>query len=187
MKDILDIDLIERIKNEKCDESLKELASRYKPLCLSLVANFEWAFSRNLVDSEFLTENLELLVFSAAISFKKEKKVVFSTWLYHSIKFYFLRNIYREKKGAQITDEILKNFEKENQREIERVKNIKDLAEEKMLILKKLENKDIYQIFRLKYSEPKKTQKEIASTLNIGVSKVSRLHSRGIAFLRKNK
>jgi DNA-directed RNA polymerase sigma subunit (sigma70/sigma32) len=82
-----DLNLIKKIKEKSCNESLKELISRHGGICFSMGKKFSSSRSFNIYD---LTDNKDWIIYSAALSFNGDKGSKFSTWLANQVKFYCL-------------------------------------------------------------------------------------------------
>ncbi len=94
MTNISDIDLIKKIKQDHCSDSLKELAARHEGIYYQTVKRFEpillgvCGISKNDINNEFL-----ILAWKAAYSFDFDKNVKYNTWLERITRYYYLDEI----------------------------------------------------------------------------------------------
>jgi len=181
-----DADLIKKIQNDNCNESLKVLYDRYAALCVKVVKSYEDILKNSCDDYDLLTNNKQYLVYQAAKTFKMDRNVMFSTWLYTKVRFLILAYVTRHKKKLfALSDGVLNAFEKE-MLEVEKTKregeNKKDGIIETLLYLK---DKRIHKIFSYKYSNYGYNHKDIAKKMNMSISNVGRLHRVGVKHLRK--
>jgi DNA-directed RNA polymerase specialized sigma24 family protein len=181
-----DVDLIEKIQKEDCNESLKVLYERYVGLCVKVVKSYEDILKNSCEDYDLLTNNKQYLVYQAAKTYKQDRDVLFSTWLYTKVRFLILAYVSRQKKKYYaFGDEALDILESKNLNE-ERIKQENKGKKEGIIeVLLFLKDKRIYKIFNYKYSNYGYNHKDIALKMNMSVSNVGRLHRVGIKHLRK--
>lgn len=176
--------LVERIRLNNCERSLKELIKRHSPLCFKILKKYSSSFFANNIDITETSMDKNLIIWNSAKSFSIHKNVKFSTWLANQIKYFCLNSINKKVKDRLVTteDEILDALkEKPDESSTE------DLFEFTGNILSQLRDCRIKTIFSLRYSHAHKkpSWSKIAGKLEISTQTAINLHNRGLEVLRK--
>lgn len=106
-----DLQLIEKIKSEQDEKSLKELIDRHSGIYISQVNNIindacPFVNKRDILDDK------ELSIYQAAMKFSADKNTKFSTYLAHETRWKCL-NIYNKRKKmmfVEINDSVKEQF-----------------------------------------------------------------------------
>jgi len=72
---ITDVELVEKIQEESCNNSLKELINRHSALCVDICKKYTPAMYASGVPYSDIYEDKAYIVYKSALSFKPEKKV----------------------------------------------------------------------------------------------------------------
>tara|TARA_R110002012_G_scaffold21692_4_gene75457 strand:+ start:225 stop:827 length:603 start_codon:yes stop_codon:yes gene_type:complete len=176
--------LVERIRLNDCERSLKELIKRHSPLCFKILKKYSSSFFANNIDITETSMDKNLIIWNSAKSFSIHKNVKFSTWLANQIKYFCLNSINKKVKDRLVNteDEILDALkEKPDESSTE------DLFEFTGNILSQLRDRRIKTIFSLRYSHAHKkpSWSKIATKLEISTQTAINLHNRGLDVLRK--
>ena len=176
--------LVERIRLNNCERSLKELIKRHSPLCFKILKKYSSSFFANNIDITETSMDKNLIIWNSAKSFSIHKNVKFSTWLANQIKYFCLNSINKKVKDRLVNteDEILDALkEKPDESSTE------DLFEFTGNILSQLRDRRIKTIFSLRYSHAHKkpSWSKIATKLEISTQTAINLHNRGLDVLRK--
>jgi len=102
-----DIDLINKIKNDQCDESLREIISRHSALCFNIYNRYSKVLKTTgeLIDDISLEK--DYIIYKSILSYDPTRKCKFSTWLGNFTKYYCLNLINSKKKYVPMEDEML--------------------------------------------------------------------------------
>lgn len=177
--------LIFRINKYASSDCLIELRNRHAKLCISMFEKYLPALRNNNVHLLDLMEEIDYLIYTAAKSFKAEKKVKFSTWLANYARYFCLNSLNSNSKYQCVDDEELSFFiEKENIP----APSTQTVIEQVMHILSQLKDKRIEAVYKLRYfSETYKPVpwSKIAYELNISAQTAINLHERGKSLLKK--
>lgn len=94
-----DISLIRNIKSGyKVDESLGELINRHTGICFEVSKNYLNSSSISNIAKDEILNRSDFVIYESVKSFSEEKKVKFSTWVGHNMRYYCLHQINAEKK-----------------------------------------------------------------------------------------
>ncbi len=123
-----DIDLIKKIKNNNCSDSLKILVERHNGICFSISKKYLNSPALNIHDIE---QNKHWIVYNSVMSFDENKGSKFSTWLANQVRFYCLNTKNKSDKLTLTEDSVLeflinKNIQ-DNRLQKEMLENIIDL------------------------------------------------------------
>lgn len=148
-----DLDIINEIKSGvNVDINLKELINRHSGIYMTIANRYfseeRLKYADKSIDKNFIFGSKDYMIYDSAISFKPEIGVKFSTYLGNKTKFFCLNHINSLKKQAehdfeQITQD---SINKESEEEIN-----SDLAKNIFELIKKIPDKRVYEIFKLRY------------------------------------
>jgi len=175
--------LVERIKNESCEDSLIELSERHAGLCFKIMKKYSKSFFINDISLNEKHAEKNLIIWRSAKSFNTEKKVKFSTWLANQIKYNCLNELNKKSKDRLVTlEEYMLDVLDERQEEKDT--RIFEYTEN---LLSQLKDSRIKKIFSLRYSkeENKPSWSSIASQMKISTQTAINLHNKGLSMLRK--
>lgn len=181
-----DLELVDKIKTEDCNNSLKELISRHTPLCYSIYHKYKNKLQEIAGWSPYdIYTEKDLIIYQVAKSFNSEKKTKFSTWLGNHIRYYCLHCLNKNNRHVLMEDKEL-NTHVENRFEDTSIKE--NTHEYIFNILEQLKDERIKTIYKLRYFGDGETPSwmKIGENLNISRQTVINLHRKAQKFL-KNK
>ena len=171
-----DRNLVLRVQQSACDESLKELILRHTPLCYKIYQNYLPLFIElGKVPENFESEK-DYIIYKAACSFNPAK-AKFVTWVGQCVT-YFCLNLLRADHRISTYDSDTINFFIDKSA-FEYTTIDVDLRDYIMNILGKLKDKRIEVIYKMRYFDnPKKNTswREIAKRLDISIQTAINLH-----------
>ena len=180
-----DIGLIDNIKKYNDEKSLKLLIEKHSGLCNSLYKKYSIPLQASGVCVEDIVKEKDYIVYKSAISFDKNKKSKFSTWLYNQIRFQCLNSINENSHYLALEDSKL-NFLID--KEVDKIpQNSKNLSSYIFNIIESLSDKRIEKIFKMRYCDAnrkKMSWNKISKKLNISTQTAINLHNKTIKFLK---
>jgi len=189
-----DIELINRVKDHACNESLKELIDRHSALCYDIYNKYSNTLKKasgELIDNINLEKNF--IIYKSVLSFNPDKKTKFSTWLGNFTRYYCLNVINSKKKYVPMEDELLNSI-KEKEAELNGNQNGNEKASEKEMhdyvinILEKMKDERIKKVFNLRYFSDfnkRSTWVEIGKKMKVSPQTAINLHNRGKTMIAK--
>lgn len=183
-----DIELINRVKDYSCSDSLKELINRHAPLCYDIYNKY----SKTLKSSGELIYNIELeknfIIYKSVLSYNPDKKTKFSTWLGNFTRYYCLNVINSQKKYVPMEDELLNSIREKEAEETSCDSSEKEMQEYVVNILEKMKDERIKRVFKLRYFadfNKKNTWVEIGKMMKVSPQTAINLHNRGRLMIAK--
>ena len=182
-----DKQLIVNVKENKCDESFKELLTRHSNLYYKICQKYIAPLKQVGVPAEDVFNDIQFVFFKSLSTFNPEKNTKFSTWLGNYARYNCLNYINDYKKH---------NFYEESDLELSNIELSYDPPQYETNettsyiynILSNLKDKRIIKVYNLRYEkngDKKATWSEIAKKMNISTQTAINLHSRGRNFLKK--
>lgn len=188
LKEYSDIQLINKIKQENCSNSILELSSRHEGLIAQIARKHSYVQGTGCSVEDFM-ENKDYFIFDAAKNFKEDKNVKFTTWLGNKVRFFCLNTNKKQRKyyGAESVEDneiLMDNIA--NKDEISR-KHLESEASYILNILDSLKDRRIKQIINLRYYSGNKNKSfsQISKALNMSKQGVINLHDNFIDFIKK--
>lgn len=184
--------LIRDIQVNKNEECLQELTSRYEKFCYKQMHKYKKYVEESGIKKEDLFSSKLFIVYDAATTFDKHKKIKFITWLGSKIRFFCLNIINnRSKKKLKIE---YREYPKDldtllNQSRSLTANKERLLDQEKVFsILDKSSDFRISKVFKLRYF--KKDSKNLAwrklgQEMNLSSQTVINLHKKGLSLIKK--
>lgn len=181
-----DIVLIEKVKDNNCEDSLKELINRHSALCYSVYYKYSPALTSAGVNFNEAVKEKDFVIYKAAQSYKSDKKAKFSTWLGNYTRYHCLNLMNEKKKYVCVEDKDL-HYHIDNQEPEIDVESLKEMREYVENILNQLKDKRIKRVFELRYfsNGGKITWNAISKKMGVSIQTVINLHSRGAKILKK--
>lgn len=183
-----DLQLVNNIKKYDCEKSLLELSERHAGICNKMIQKYCKICSDVGVSLSDLNTDKLLVVYKSAKSFKKNKKIKFSTWLGNQMRYHCLNTLNNNSKDISMENENIKfiaeknqniNFSQENftQNKIEHVNEI----------LNQMHDPRMKQIFNLRYFSENKLSpwNKIGKKMNISTQTAINIHNKAVKFLNK--
>lgn len=182
---IEDINLIENIKKYNDEESLKTLIERHAGLCNSLYKKYSAPLQASGVCLDDIIKEKDYIVYKSALSFDKDKKSKFSTWLYNQIRYQCLNSINENAHYLPLENDKL-NFliEKNAQNKEDSFKNLNEFI---FNIIDSCSDKRVEKIFRLRYmneTNKKMSWNKIAKKLKISTQTAINIHNKTLRLLK---
>ena len=187
MQVVDDQELIKKVKDNACSESLNELATRHSGICYKIFGKFASSVEKKGKDFQDLTNNKVYFIYKAAISFKAGKKARFSTWLGNYIRYKCLDflneteyclNFESKESQVYINNDSANRFEEKA--------SLLDKKEFVFDALSQLKDKRIESIYRLRYFTyyPKMSWKRIGEHIGVSTQTAINLHEKGKKAIR---
>ena len=184
--------LIRNIQVNKNEECLQELTSRYEKFCYKQMHKYKKYVEESGIKKEDLFSSKLFIVYDAATTFDKHKKIKFITWLGSKIRFFCL-NIINNKSKKKLKIEY-KEYPKDLDTLLNQTRNLitnkeKLLDREKIFsILNKSNDLRISKVFKLRYF--KKDGKNLAwrslgKEMDLSSQTVINLHKKGIKLIKQ--
>jgi RNA polymerase sigma factor (sigma-70 family) len=181
---ITDAELIIKVKQNNCNQSLKTLIQRHSALCFDICKKYSSAISKNGLRVEDVTEEKEFLIYKSAISFNPEKKTKFSTWLGNQVRYYCLnlmnKNNLIPTEDGQLDFFINKDVSYEPYSMEEKMDYINNIVDQ-------IKDKRIQKIITLRYfnNPNKKTPwNKVAQEIGVSTQTAINLHNKAMGLLR---
>src|SRR6266498_541384 len=177
--------LINRIKNQNCNESLITLTDRHTPLCWKIYGNFSAALSNLGFSADDVLGYRFDVTYRAAKNFKFEKRTKFCTFVGLYFRYYCLNILEENQKYVNVENDTLNYFqEKSNKTDKDINKNEEDF-DYIFEILSKLKDKKVLKIYKLRYNKKKSmTWSEIAKKTDQSTQGIINTHNKYLKLLR---
>jgi RNA polymerase sigma factor (sigma-70 family) len=184
---ITDVELVEKVQEESCNNSLKELINRHSALCVDICKKYTPALYASGVPCTDVYEDKDYIVYKSALSFKPEKKVKFSTWLGNQVRYHclnaingkgYLLNVENDDDLDFFIDQTQDRKDEENKLEVQYI----------FSILAQLRDPRIKEVFNLRYFKTDKKKmpwSEIGRKMSVSTQTAINLHQRGLEILNK--
>jgi RNA polymerase sigma factor (sigma-70 family) len=179
-----DAELIQKIKQQNCSDSLQVLIKRHTPLVLSIFAKYSAFFMSNMERRNDLVKDKDLLIYKSALSFDETKGAKFATWLGNHARYECLNSL-NDRSRVMATEDAILNYQaalaEENNKDPE------DDIDFVFTVLGKLKDARIKEVFHLRYfgGNKKLSWSDIGSKLKISTQTAINLHNKGCDFLKK--
>jgi RNA polymerase sigma factor (sigma-70 family) len=178
-----DAELIEDIQNNASSDSLKELTSRYSPVCYKLYERFSSRLGQKGYYSKDFDSDKDYLIWKAASSYEKGKSK-FITWLWVGVVFHFKSVLRKRRHLVSIdSDELISKAES-----ISYNPDMEDGTEEYVLsILDKLNDKRVKTIYQMRYFNKENREapwREIAKELDLSIQGAINIHKSAKKYLK---
>ena len=182
-----DIQLINKVKNSRDENSLKELIERHSGIYVDMVNKY-LPNSMEGINKNDVLEDKNFCIYDAAIKFDENKKAKFSTYIGNLARWKCL-NIYNKKiKFPQ--ESIFGDFSRKNTRfsqsetlDIEKEEDIKNVFK----IINNSEDSRVQKIFKMRYQDGKKLTpwKKIAKKLDLSIQGCINIHNKHLTEIKK--
>lgn len=173
-----DFELIEKIKNEGCEQSLLKLCLKHGGVCLRVIQKYSIAIKNKGIDIQDVYNDKNYIIYKAALSFKPKKNMKVSSWIGAYTRYYCLTMITKSENLIPLEESwSSKQITPPNNHTVDFIFNI----------LSSLKDRRIYKIFELRYfSEAKKLSwSKIGKTMELSNQTVINLHKRGLNLLKR--
>lgn len=177
-----DIDLITKVKEKSCNESLKTLIGRHTPLCFNIYKKYHPALSSTGFSYDDIKSEKDYIIYNSILKFNPSKNVKFSTWLGNFTRYYCLNLINSKKRYICLEDEKLNYYRENSSQQQEDGKDFGDVREYVIDLLSKMKDVRIKKVFMLRYfseTKQKNTWQKIGKRMNISTQTAINLHEKG--------
>jgi RNA polymerase sigma factor (sigma-70 family) len=182
-----DLDLVNKVKTDNDEDSLRELINRHSALCFDIYKRYAPSIQASGLCIEEVCKDKDLILWKAALSFNPSKNVKFSTWLGNNIRFQCLNAINGNWQYVLLDE---KDLEKQINRNSEFFTAPRDTTTLEFIfnILEKIKDQRVKQVFILRYLEmgkKKMTWSKIAAKLGVSTQTAINLHEKGRKMLKQ--
>jgi RNA polymerase sigma factor (sigma-70 family) len=183
-----DLQLIQKIKRNNCEQSLLELYSRHQGICNKMLQKYCKVCYDIGVSLEDLNSEKIYVVYKSALSFKSNKKIKFSTWLGNQMRYHCLNTFNKQSKDVSMENENIKYITENNQsKQIDNALLNKEKVDLIFNILDQMADSRVKEIFNLRYFSDRKIQpwNKIGKKMHISTQTVINIHNKALSFLNK--
>lgn len=183
-----DLQLIQKIKRNNCEQSLLELYSRHQGICNKMLQKYCKVCYDIGVSLEDLNAEKIYVVYKSALSFKSNKKIKFSTWLGNQMRYHCLNTFNKQSKDISMENENIKYITENNQsKQIDNALLNKEKVDLIFNILDQMADSRVKEIFNLRYFSDRKIQpwNKIGKKMHISTQTVINIHNKALSFLNK--
>lgn len=183
-----DLQLIQKIKKNNCEQSLLELYSKHQGICNKMLQKYCKVCYDIGVSLEDLNSEKIYVVYKSALSFKSNKKIKFSTWLGNQMRYHCLNTFNKQSKDVSMENENIKYITENNQsKQIDHALLNKEKVDLIFNILDQMADSRVKEIFNLRYFSDRKIQpwNKIGKKMHISTQTVINIHNKALSFLNK--
>lgn len=183
-----DLQLIQKIKRNNCEQSLLELYSRHQGICNKMLQKYCKVCYDIGVSLEDLNAEKIYVVYKSALSFKSNKNIKFSTWLGNQMRYHCLNTFNKQSKDISMENENIKYITENNQsKQIDNALLNKEKVDLIFNILDQMSDSRVKEIFNLRYFSDRKIQpwNKIGKKMHISTQTVINIHNKALSFLNK--
>jgi len=183
-----DLQLVQKIKKNNCEQSLLELYSRHQGICNKMLQKYCKVCYDIGVSLEDLNSEKIYVVYRSALSFKSNKKIKFSTWLGNQMRYHCLNTFNKQSKDVSMENENIKYITENNQsKQIDNALLNKEKVDLIFNILDQMSDSRVKEIFNLRYFSDRKIQpwNKIGKKMHISTQTVINIHNKALSFLNK--
>jgi RNA polymerase sigma factor (sigma-70 family) len=183
-----DLQLVQKIKKNNCEQSLLELYSRHQGICNKMLQKYCKVCYDIGVSLEDLNSEKIYVVYKSALSFKSNKKIKFSTWLGNQMRYHCLNTFNKQSKDVSMENENIKYITENNQsKQIDHALLNKEKVDLILNILDQMADSRVKEIFNLRYFSDRKIQpwNKIGKKMHISTQTVINIHNKALSFLNK--
>ena len=183
-----DLQLIQKIKKNNCEQSLLELYSRHQGICNKMLQKYCKVCYDIGVSLEDLNSEKIYVVYRSALTFKSNKKIKFSTWLGNQMRYHCLNTFNKQSKDVSMENENIKYITENNQsKQIDNALLNKEKVDLIFNILDQMADSRVKEIFNLRYFSDRKIQpwNKIGKKMHISTQTVINIHNKALSFLNK--
>jgi RNA polymerase sigma factor (sigma-70 family) len=183
-----DCNLIEKIQKNNDSGALLELEARHSGICHQMIKKYYNTILSVGLNPEEITSDKLLIIYKSAINFDFNKNVKFSTWLGNQMRYHCLNCINKKTINTiSLEHDNIKYRVESIQSSKPEFSILKENSDFILNILKKLKDRRLLTIYKLRYfSDKKMSWNVIAKKLNLSTQTVINLHNKTLKIL-KNK
>ena len=177
--------LVNKIKQDNCEESIKILINKHSPLCYKILQKFYPSLSKAGYTKDDVFNERYYLIYKSATSFNPSKKTKYSTWLGNYTRYHCLNILNSIKqKTISIEEEGVENMLQNEEYQEERHRNTEEFVS---YILDEMSDKRIKDIYMMRYFSKdgkKRTWKQIAKSVGVSSQTVINIHNKAKKILK---
>lgn len=178
-----DNELVAKVKNNQCDQSLKTLIERHSALCFDIFKKYNKILQERGISPEELADEKDYIIYKCTLNFDSTQNTKFSTWLANHVKYKCLTNITKHKWHLSIDDENQKTLVADIAQEED------DYSEKREFVfnlLSQMKDKRLEKIIYLRYYGDKASRKwkNISKELGVTYQTAITLHKKALDFLK---
>jgi len=180
-----DIELINKVKKEKDNSSLKQLIDKHSGIYVEMVNRYIPNSMEGIIKDDILEEK-NYCIYDAIIKFDENKNTKFSTYLGNLAKWRCL-NIYNKKiKFPQESFESIKSKNLSCDSDIEKIEEVENV-EKIYKIVNKSKDSRVKKIFKMRYANKNKLTpwKKIAKKLDLSIQGCINIHNNYLKEIKK--
>ena len=184
-----DIELVNNVQEDNCQDSLKELINRHSALCYNVYQKYGSTLSSSGVFFDDVVKEKDYVIYKSAMSYNPDKNTKFSTWVGNHARYHCLNLINANQKYVAVDDSTLSYFMENNQPHPDsgQSQERQDTLEYIFNLLSQLKDKRIKKVFELRYlgGDGKESWSKIGEDMGVSTQTAINLHDRGTKVLRK--
>ena len=184
-----DIELVNNVQEDNCQDSLKELINRHSALCYNVYQKYGSTLSSSGVFFDDVVKEKDYVIYKSAMSYNPDKNTKFSTWVGNHARYHCLNLINANQKYVAVDDSTLSYFMENNQPhpDSSQSQERQDTLEYIFNLLSQLKDKRIKKVFELRYlgGDGKESRSKIGENMGVSTQTAINLHDRGTKILRK--
>lgn len=183
----LDLILVNKIKDNNCNDSFEKLSGSYDNFYFSIARKYSQALTKMGMSKEEIKSEKDFILYKAIQSFDAKQKTKFSTWFCNCVKYHFLNYINSNKKYMLAEENKIDFFN--NKDILVSVDKNNDTYSYLLSLLSSFKDERIKRVYELRYfsgGEKLATWNSIAKKLGVSTQTAINLHEKTRSFL-KNK
>lgn len=184
-----DLHLINKIKQDACNDSLVTLINRYEHLCLDAYRKFYPIIKSSGMSFDEVYQERDYVVWKTANSFNEDKNSKYSTWLCNNIRFQCLTAVTKHSR-LPVPIDLTKIKDLEYQdivTEDQTNRYIDSEAEYARTIIGQFKDGRIVKIFNLKHSANSSdiSWREVSEKMGLSIPSCISIYKKGIKMIKK--
>ena len=184
-----DLELVNNVQEDNCQDSLKELINRHSALCYNVYQKYGSTLSSSGVFFDDVVKEKDYVIYKSAMSYNPDRNTKFSTWVGNHARYHCLNLINQNQKYVAVNDSTLNYFIENNEVDSPQLQpqGRQDSLEYIFNLLSQLRDKRIKKVFELRYlgSDGKESWSRIGENMSVSTQTAINLHDRGLKVLRK--
>jgi len=185
-----DLELVNNVREDNCQDSLKELINRHSALCYNVYQKYGSTLSSSGVFFDDVVKEKDYVIYKSAMSYNPDRNTKFSTWVGNHARYHCLNLINQNQKYVAVNDSTLNYFIENNEAAGSpqpQQQGRQDSLEYIFNLLSQLKDKRIEKVFKLRYlgDDGKESWSRIGENMRVSTQTAINLHDRGLKVLRK--
>ena len=109
-----DLELVNNVREDNCQDSLKELINRHSALCYNVYQKYGSTLSSSGVFFDDVVKEKDYVIYKSAMSYNPDRNTKFSTWVGNHARYHCLNLINQNQKYVAVNDSTLNYFIENN-------------------------------------------------------------------------